>query len=136
MRRASACLHAAGGYYTLFTIDQKLAAPMTALPKPNLKPLAISPCESTRSSPQTSSCYTLGLKYHSYPQIALRLFKSRSDVKSILFLWTGELGQATESSDAAPGAGLKRDERDEGPILLVKQALRMPIGLIFDVSFM
>ena len=29
-------------------------------------------------------------------------------------MWTRELGQATKGNDAAPGAGLEGDERDEG----------------------
>ena len=78
-------------------LPRGLAAPVTALPNPNPKieapsNLASRLTISTRSS--TSSCYLLSLQYHPYPQAVLRVSLSRSDLKSILFLLTRELGQA------------------------------------------
>lgn len=57
-------------------------------------------------------------------------------MKSILFLLTRELGEAQTAMMLLLEEGGRDMRGMRGPTLAVKLALRMPIVLVFDVSFL
>ena len=122
-------------------LTRGLAAPMTALRNPNPKfeaPLAPSNLAlqySPALRPEFPR-YILSLEYHPYPQTVLRVSSSRFKGNSYYSCGLKSL----DKQQTVLMLLLKQFSREtrgmRGLMLLLKQALRMPIVLVVDVSFM